>query len=141
MEPKKIKALLITNPHNPVGRCYTPSVLRKLMAFCHSVGLHYISDEVFGLTDFVEEKLKGEEKGREAEEEGFKSALEFVNDGKESPMDLKRVHVIYSMSKSFGLAGIRMVCGSTALIPSLSSFRKSIGPKRHYLVKLSLTRD
>jgi len=98
-DPKRIKALLVTNPHNPIGRCYSPSTLRELMAFCQEKGLHYISDEVFAMSVFGGE---GDEK--------FTSALALVDDGEESPIDANRVHVIYSMSKDFGSAGIRMAC-------------------------------
>ncbi|TVY17748.1 putative aminotransferase aclI [Lachnellula arida] len=98
-DPKRIKALLMTNPHNPIGRCYSPSTLRELMAFCQEKGLHYISDEVFGMSAFGGE---GDEK--------FTSALALVDHGEESPINVNRVHVIYGMSKDFGSAGIRMAC-------------------------------
>ncbi|KAJ8071231.1 hypothetical protein OCU04_001566 [Sclerotinia nivalis] len=66
------------------------------MKFCKEKGLHYISDELFAMSDFGEEKE-------------FVSALALVGDGEgeESPMDASKVHVIYSMSKDFGAAGIR----------------------------------
>lgn len=97
-DPKRIKALLVTNPHNPIGRCYRPLVLRELMGFCKEKGLHYISDEVFATSAF----------GRDAEEK-FTSALALVSDDEVSPMNPSQVHVIYSMSKDFGAAGTRMV--------------------------------
>ena len=105
-DPKRIKALLVTNPHNPIGRCYFPSTLRELMAFCQEKGLHYISDEVFAMSVFGGE---GDEK--------FTSALALVDDGEKSPIDANRVHVIYSMSKDFGSAGIRMVCHCILFLP------------------------
>jgi len=105
--PSRIKALVMTNPHNPIGGCYSPTILQDLMKFCKTKGLHYISVEIFAMSAF-------------GGEEGFTSALSLVHDGEESPMDPRHVHVIYSMSKDFGSAGLRMVrccfSHSTALL-------------------------
>ncbi|KAF7872239.1 hypothetical protein EAF04_003163 [Stromatinia cepivora] len=81
-DPSRVKAFLMADPHNPTGQR-----LEK--------GLHYISDELFAMSDFGEEKE-------------FVSALALVEggEGEESPMHASKVHVIYSMSKDFGAAGI-----------------------------------
>jgi len=97
LNPKRIKALLITNPHNPIGSYYTPSVLRDLMRFCEDKKLHYISDEVYAMSAFGG-----------VGDDHFTSGLALVADEETSPMDPRRLHVIYSMSKDFGCAGIRM---------------------------------
>ncbi|KAJ5232507.1 hypothetical protein N7468_005463 [Penicillium chermesinum] len=34
-EPKRIKALVIANPANPVAQCYPENVVREMMNFCH----------------------------------------------------------------------------------------------------------
>ncbi|KAF5871647.1 putative 1-aminocyclopropane-1-carboxylate synthase protein [Botrytis fragariae] len=44
-----VKALLIANPHNPLGRCYTPSLLVSLQ-FCEKHDIHFISDEGVTIT-------------------------------------------------------------------------------------------
>ncbi|KAI1105362.1 pyridoxal phosphate-dependent transferase [Jackrogersella minutella] len=51
-EPSRIKALVLTNPHNPFGRCYPEHVLREAILWCGEKGIHYISDEVYALSDF-----------------------------------------------------------------------------------------
>ncbi|ESZ91293.1 hypothetical protein SBOR_8327 [Sclerotinia borealis F-4128] len=98
-DSKRVKALLMANPHNPTGHCYPSSVIRELMIFCEGKGLHYISDEIFAMSSF-----------RTEEERKFTSALSLVDNDKESPMDPSRVHVIYSMSKDWGSPGLRMAC-------------------------------
>ncbi|KAJ5971935.1 uncharacterized protein N7479_001853 [Penicillium vulpinum] len=44
---KKIRAVLLVNPHNPVGRCYPVETLKAITRFCNSHSLHFISDEVY----------------------------------------------------------------------------------------------
>jgi bifunctional pyridoxal-dependent enzyme with beta-cystathionase and maltose regulon repressor activities len=48
----KIRAMLLCNPHNPVGRCYTIDALKALFALCHKHRIHLISDEIYGLSVF-----------------------------------------------------------------------------------------
>lgn len=88
-----IKAVLVCNPHNPLGQCYPRETLAALRDFCGRHGLHYISDEVYALSVHrpVPENTRS-----------FVSALEFDQDG-------TQVHVIYSLSKDFGCNGIRLV--------------------------------
>ncbi|CRG88865.1 hypothetical protein PISL3812_05900 [Talaromyces islandicus] len=94
----KVKALLIVNPHNPLGRCYPPSTLRELMIFCQNNSIHLISDEVYALsvygTDFNDEKSIN-----------FSSVLSIDCEGL---IDPDRLHVFYGMSKDFGAAGLRL---------------------------------
>ncbi|TGO08971.1 hypothetical protein BTUL_0184g00180 [Botrytis tulipae] len=47
-DPKRIKGLLIFNPHAPFGQYYSKSVLQDLLEWSSNKGLHYISDEVYG---------------------------------------------------------------------------------------------
>ncbi|KAJ8130028.1 hypothetical protein O1611_g3606 [Lasiodiplodia mahajangana] len=43
----KVRSVLISNPHNPLGRCYPAETLREIARFCGSNNLHLISDEIF----------------------------------------------------------------------------------------------
>ena len=86
---RRVTAVLICNPSNPVGNCYSPKLLEKLLSFCNSHGLHLISDEVYALSVY----------GIGAK---FRSALSLKG-------DLKNVSVIYGLSKDFGCSGIRLV--------------------------------
>ena len=47
----RTRLLLLCNPHNPVGRVWTPAELRRLADFCHARGIVVVADEVYcGLT-------------------------------------------------------------------------------------------
>jgi hypothetical protein len=46
----KVKALVITNPHNPFGQCYPKAILQECLDFCQQRGIHYISDEIYALS-------------------------------------------------------------------------------------------
>ena len=51
-EPKRIKALVMNNPHNPAAGGYPVDVLRACMALCHECDLHFVVDEVYALSVF-----------------------------------------------------------------------------------------
>ena len=113
-DPSRIKALVLTNPHNPFGQCYPPEVLRELLCFCETRGLHFVSDEVYALSSFESTSVLPP----------FCSALSLVRNLPETDVEQRhhgkdiidpaRVHVVWSMSKDFGSSGIRMVCPSNA---------------------------
>lgn len=44
----RTKVFLLCNPHNPVGRAWTPGELATLLTFCHERDIKIISDEVYG---------------------------------------------------------------------------------------------
>ncbi|TVY80564.1 putative aminotransferase gliI [Lachnellula suecica] len=94
----KIKALVLCNPHNPLGRCYSVDTLKALLAFCGKYDLHLVSDEIYALSVF---EVEG------ATRTPFTSVLSIDTDGL---IDPKRIHVMYGMSKDFGVAGIRLGC-------------------------------
>jgi aspartate/methionine/tyrosine aminotransferase len=87
-----VKAILITNPHNPLGRCYPASNLKQLVEFVKRHGLHMISDEVYALS---------KHKDTRRQQDAFTSALSV-------DAASKLVHVIYSVSKDFGCNGLRL---------------------------------
>lgn len=73
-----IKAVLMCNPHNPLGRCYDRDVLQAVAEFCNDRRLHLIVDEIYALS-----VLDG----------SFCSALSLET------MSMKNVHVLYGISK------------------------------------------
>lgn len=82
-----IKALVLCNPHNPLGRCYPAETLKALFAFCERYNLHLVSDEIYALSVF---DVEG------AARTPFTSVLSIdpsrvINPG--------RIHVMYGMSK------------------------------------------
>ncbi|KAE8163403.1 pyridoxal phosphate-dependent transferase [Aspergillus tamarii] len=98
-----IRGLLLTNPQNPYGQCYPRSVMEDCIRFCHSKGIHYISDEVYALSSFQNPELP--------DAPPFVSALQI--DVKGIGCDLSRVHTFWSTSKDFGSSGFRVGCSIT----------------------------
>ncbi|KAM0254606.1 hypothetical protein ACHAQJ_006642 [Trichoderma viride] len=92
----KIKALVIVNPHNPLGRCYPRDTLVSLMAFCQKHRIHFISDEVYAATVF------------ESGEPGTYPFTSILSIDPKGIIDQDLVHVIYGMAKDFGSAGLRV---------------------------------
>lgn len=83
----KVTALVVVNPHNPLGRTYPVQTLRAIMAFCEKNQIHLISDEIYALSTYAEDdKYK----------QGFNSVLSI--DPAEL-IDTDRLHVLYGMSK------------------------------------------
>jgi aspartate/methionine/tyrosine aminotransferase len=96
--PCPIKALVLANPHNPLGRCYSRDVLEMCLRFCNARRLHLISDEVFALSTFHSPDLPLPV---------FTSILSV--DSAALGCDPSRVHAVWSTSKDFGSSGIKIV--------------------------------
>lgn len=92
----KIKALLIVNPHNPLGKCYPRRTLAALMGFCEKHEIHLISDEIYACSTFD---------SGEPDAIAFTSVLAIDPKGL---IDTERLHVTYGFSKDFGSAGLRI---------------------------------
>ncbi|KAF1998234.1 PLP-dependent transferase [Amniculicola lignicola CBS 123094] len=93
-----IKALMITNPHNPLGLCYPRGVLEECLKFCDNHGIHFISDEVYALSKFENPEIQDPVE--------FTSVLSL--DLNALRVDPSRVHMVWSTSKDFGQSGFRM---------------------------------
>ena len=101
-----IKALILSNPHNPLGRCFTRAQLEACLKFCHAKAIHLISDEVFGPLTFDSPDLP-------AGDEPFVSVLSL--DSAALGCDPARVHMIWSPSKVFAVTGLRLVSPAPSL--------------------------
>ncbi|KAF8637796.1 hypothetical protein AX17_002566 [Amanita inopinata Kibby_2008] len=93
-----IKAVILCNPHNPLGRSYPPEVIVEYFRFCEKHNLHLISDEIYALSVFPSRDVPNPQP--------FVSALSF--DLKEHGINVSRVHVLYGMSKDFNANGFRL---------------------------------
>ncbi|KUL82963.1 hypothetical protein ZTR_10278 [Talaromyces verruculosus] len=101
-----VKAILVCNPHNPLGQCYPKATLTALLQFCQRNNLHYISDEVYALSVHAPEStcngnIEEERLHDQTPMHAFTSILSV-----EPPNET--VHVIYSLSKDFACSGLRM---------------------------------
>ncbi|KAB8268857.1 pyridoxal phosphate-dependent transferase [Aspergillus minisclerotigenes] len=95
-----IRALVLANPHNPLGRPYSRSILEQCMAFCQRRNIHLVSDEVFALSSFTSPDFTNPEP--------FVSCLSI--DPSRAGCDPQRIHVVWSMSKDLSASGVRLGC-------------------------------
>lgn len=95
-----ITALIITNPHNPLGQCYSEDNLLTFAKFCGRHDLHLVSDEVYALSTFVSDNAPDTSSA-------FVSALSL--DLASAKCKESRVHVVWSMSKDLACSGLRIV--------------------------------
>ncbi|OTB04428.1 hypothetical protein M426DRAFT_320792 [Hypoxylon sp. CI-4A] len=145
--PVPVKAVLVTNPHNPLGRCYSKENLIQLMQFCQRHNLHLIADEVFALSEHGCSDLRRPRK--------FTSTLAI--DAAAHGVDANKIHVIWSMSKDLGATGARLGCvvtrsrdvrDSIALVAHTSVSSLSIlfaralftSPELHTIIQLNSSR-
>ena len=49
----KVRILLLTNPHNPLGVIYKPTVIRTCIEWARARGMHTIVDEIYALSIHV----------------------------------------------------------------------------------------
>ncbi|KAK7570857.1 hypothetical protein V3481_018952 [Fusarium oxysporum f. sp. vasinfectum] len=116
-EGSRVRALLITNPHNPLGRCYPPETLKVFASICGEHGLHLISDEIYAKSVFPEPAI--------CNAVPFVSTLSLDLGG---VIDKTRHHVLYGASKDFCANGLRLgfVCtqnkGIMGAMSSISIF-------------------
>ncbi|KAH7007778.1 pyridoxal phosphate-dependent transferase [Ilyonectria destructans] len=92
-----IRALLISHPHNPLGRCYPPKALEAFASVCGKHGLHFISDEIYAKSVFKNDAI--------ADADPFISSLSLDLVG---VIDANRHHVLYGASKDFCANGLRL---------------------------------
>ncbi|KAM0343664.1 hypothetical protein ACHAPU_008255 [Fusarium lateritium] len=95
----RVAGLVISHPHNPLGRCYSRSVLVALMKLCQKYKVHFISDEIYALSIWPNTV------DQHPPPVPFESALAIDTTG---IIDPDRVHVLWGMSKDFGANGIRV---------------------------------
>lgn len=102
LNPKKIKALIINYPNNPLGCTCTLEYLQKCVDFCRELGIVLISDNAY-CEMYFDEDYKPH------------SALEC-----EGAMDC--TVEMYSFSKSYAMTGWRLgwACGNKDIITMLS---------------------
>ncbi|KNC54372.1 ACC synthase [Thecamonas trahens ATCC 50062] len=87
-----IRALLLCNPDNPLGRVYSHDELTTAVAWARAKGIHIVVDEIYALSVF-------------ADNASFVSAAATL--GPDTLGD--DVHLLWGFSKDFGVGGLR--CG------------------------------
>ncbi|KAL9108390.1 MAG: hypothetical protein Q9227_006850 [Pyrenula ochraceoflavens] len=95
----KIRAIMLSSPHNPLGRPYAPAALEAYLRLCSRRNIHLLSDEVYAKAVFPNADVP--------RPEPFKSVLSF---NLPDYIDPSLVHVFYGMSKDFCANGLRIGC-------------------------------
>ncbi|KAF7188664.1 putative aminotransferase tcpI [Pseudocercospora fuligena] len=111
----KIRAVLLANPHNPLGRPYSKEALAAFCSFCDKYNIHLLSDEVYAQSWFLSKDFP--------KPEPFVSILSL---DLEKYINPALIHVIYAMSKDFCANGIRVGCLISPSNDELLSAFKSI---------------
>lgn len=103
-----MRAVLFSNPSNPVGNLLQRKLLHDLLDFAEEKNIHVLADEVFAGSTYGNEE--------------FVSMAEILNSDDE--LDRSRVHIIYSLSKDLSIPGFR-----TGLIYSFNDQVLSVASK------------
>ncbi|KAL8845006.1 MAG: hypothetical protein Q9176_000678 [Flavoplaca citrina] len=111
----KIRAVILSSPHNPLGKCYSVNALKAYMRFCQKYHIHLISDEVYAMSIYKTPS--------NASAVPFTSALAIDTTGL---IDANLVHILYGMSKDFSSNGLRSGVLLSQSNPQLLSSLKSI---------------
>lgn len=105
-----VKGLMICNPHNPLGRCYSREVLLEYLKLCEKYQIHLVSDEIYALTVWINKE------DRQPLQLPFNSILSFDLQGIINPA---LVHVLWGTSKDWGANGLRVACLISQSNPAL----------------------
>lgn len=97
---QRVRAVIVCNPHNPIGRTYTRDTLLAYARFCEERDLHLVSDEIYAMSVY---------NSPHSDNVPFTSVLS-LDPGRELGIafDKARVHVVYGMSKDFCANGLRV---------------------------------
>eukprot|EP00079_Xenopus_tropicalis_P015573 XP_004913497.1 PREDICTED: 1-aminocyclopropane-1-carboxylate synthase-like protein 1 [Xenopus tropicalis] len=128
-EGSSVKALILINPHNPLGDVYSATEMQEFLEFAKRHSLHVIVDEIYMLSVFDEAS-------------SFHSVLSL-----DKLPDPQRTHVMWGISKDFAVSGVRFgtlysqnqdVCNGVA---SLCYFHGVCGPIQFKMAQLLRDRD
>lgn len=111
--PCRIRGIIVCNPQNPYGHIYPRFWMEAVLQFCEAQDIHYISDEIYGMSTFGPASPTSEshisEKSQpifESPETTFTSVLSFNLE--QLGVNPARVHCIYGISKDLGSSGLRL---------------------------------
>lgn len=104
------KALLLTNPHNPLGRIATRDELTAVLKWCVKKGLHLVSDEIYALSSFGDDMWgSGLVANTARNTRAPVGGTSFVSIAEVCGGNLSdHIHIIWGVSKDFGMAGVRV---------------------------------
>ena len=95
------KALMLCNPNNPLGRCYSLPTLISLMTLCARHSLHLISDEIYAFSTWTNTTTH-------PQPTPFTSILSIPSTS--HPLPPSHIHHLWGLSKDFSANGLRLAC-------------------------------
>ena len=96
-----VKGLMLCNPHNPLGRCYSREVLIDYLKLCQKHKIHLISDEIYALSVW---------KNKEDSSPAQLPFTSILSIDLTNLIDPALVHAIWGISKDFSANGLRLAC-------------------------------
>jgi aspartate/methionine/tyrosine aminotransferase len=114
------KALMLCNPHNPLGRCYSRPTLLALMSLCASHSLHLISDEIYAFSTWTNTTLSVSDPSPPP----FTSILSIPPDA--TPLPPSHIHILWGLSKDFSANGLRLGVIISQANPTLLSAIRTV---------------
>ncbi|CAM5093761.1 unnamed protein product [Eretmochelys imbricata] len=124
----RVRALILINPHNPLGDIYPAQLLKECLEFAHRYQLHVIIDEIYMLSVY--------------DDTTFTSVLSL-----DCLPDPERTHFMWGFSKDFGMCGIRVGVLYTRsheirkAVNQLAVFHGCPGPVQYVLSQFLSDRD
>ncbi|ORY25180.1 pyridoxal phosphate-dependent transferase [Naematelia encephala] len=96
-----VRAVIVCNPQNPLGRTYPRSTLLAYAKFCEEKDLHLVSDEIYAMSVYPNTSFP--------DAVPFTSMMSLdVEKELGIRFDKARLHVVYGMSKDFCANGLRI---------------------------------
>lgn len=84
---RPVKALLYTNPNNPIGRVDPPAKVDEILAWGEARGVHVVVDEIYALSIF--------------------DGSDFASGAQLRPEMSDWLHIVWGFSKDFAVSGFR----------------------------------
>ncbi|OZJ06527.1 hypothetical protein BZG36_00507 [Bifiguratus adelaidae] len=141
-----VKGMILSNPHNPLARCYSREVLEALLKFASKHNIHVVSDEIYALSLFDHHLNDAD-----AEEPQFTFDADNVDPSSLHSSSFismlalpnlvelinpELVHIVYGMSKDFCINGLRV---GFAISPFNSAVLEGIGGNAEFSWVSSIT--
>ena len=109
---RDVRAVLLTNPSNPLGIVYPARDVAAILAWGLERDVHVVVDEVYASSTFAPSRgAEGEEEEEEEEHSRFVSALELDRSSLPEALRAKartHLHLVYGLSKDFCASGYRV---------------------------------
>lgn len=102
---QRVAALMLCQPHNPLGRVYSRETLVAFMKLCQKYQIHLISDEAYALSIWINTV---DDPTRESDCPGFSPFESILGIDTTGIIEPHLVHCIWGPSKDFGASGLRV---------------------------------